>query len=239
MKPSQQFYLALNCPIMLRGFKSLLNSFFEHSSNIGITTFNSFSEIISTNFPNESCHLLVLDSSLIGNSEQKLFSNFLCQNPELKTIILTSKFKLKKIRFLFNIGVNSVMDKNENPNDILKMIERTIRGEKSLSEKYSQLVLDDFCKTVKNPVIDSVTESVSPDSKDYLDHLFSLSRREKEVLSHICEGLSTKEISENLFISQNTVETHRRNLLAKLNVRNTAQMVKVAILNSLILLETN
>jgi len=56
-----------------------------------------------------------------------------------------------------------------------------------------------------------------------------LSRREKEILTLIMDELTTKEISEQLFISFGTVETHRRNIINKLGVRNTAGMVRVAI----------
>jgi DNA-binding CsgD family transcriptional regulator len=49
-----------------------------------------------------------------------------------------------------------------------------------------------------------------------------LTRREIEILKLICDGYSSKDISEKLFISINTVETHRKKILLKLNVKNTA-----------------
>lgn len=61
-----------------------------------------------------------------------------------------------------------------------------------------------------------------------------LSRREKEVLELIAEGFTNPEIAERLFISQFTVDSHRKNLIAKLNVKNTASLVKVAMDNKLI-----
>jgi DNA-binding NarL/FixJ family response regulator len=61
-----------------------------------------------------------------------------------------------------------------------------------------------------------------------------LSDREKEVLDCIASGLTTHEIGEKLFISKNTVETHRKNLLYKLKARNTAELVNNAYKHRLI-----
>jgi DNA-binding NarL/FixJ family response regulator len=55
-----------------------------------------------------------------------------------------------------------------------------------------------------------------------------LTRREKEVLELIAEGLTNNEIGEKLFIGSTTVDTHRKNLLAKFNAKNTAQLIRIA-----------
>ena len=62
----------------------------------------------------------------------------------------------------------------------------------------------------------------------------NLSRREKEILLKICEGLSNQEIAETLFISKRTVDKHRANLLGKTNSKNTASLILFAIKNKLI-----
>jgi DNA-binding NarL/FixJ family response regulator len=62
----------------------------------------------------------------------------------------------------------------------------------------------------------------------------SLSRREKEILLKICEGLSNQEIAETLFISKRTVDKHRANLLGKTNSKNTASLILFAIRHKLI-----
>ena len=62
----------------------------------------------------------------------------------------------------------------------------------------------------------------------------NLSRREKEILFKICEGLSNHEIAEELFISKRTVDKHRANLLAKTGSKNTASLILYAIKNRLI-----
>jgi DNA-binding NarL/FixJ family response regulator len=62
----------------------------------------------------------------------------------------------------------------------------------------------------------------------------NLSKREKEILAKICEGLSNQEIADNLFISKRTVDKHRANLLGKTNSKNTASLILFAIKNKLI-----
>jgi DNA-binding NarL/FixJ family response regulator len=62
----------------------------------------------------------------------------------------------------------------------------------------------------------------------------NLSKREKEILVKICEGLSNQEIAETLFISKRTVDKHRANLLGKTNSKNTASLILFAIRNKLI-----
>jgi DNA-binding NarL/FixJ family response regulator len=62
----------------------------------------------------------------------------------------------------------------------------------------------------------------------------NLSKREKEVLLKICEGLSNQEIADNLYISKRTVDKHRANLLGKTNSKNTASLILYAIKNKLI-----
>ena len=62
----------------------------------------------------------------------------------------------------------------------------------------------------------------------------NLSKREKEILGKICEGLSNQEIADTLFISKRTVDKHRANLLGKTNSKNTASLILFAIRNKLI-----
>ncbi|BAV09526.1 two component transcriptional regulator, LuxR family [Filimonas lacunae] len=62
----------------------------------------------------------------------------------------------------------------------------------------------------------------------------TLTRREKEVLELIANGLTNNEIGEKLFLSSGTVDTYRKNLLVKLNAKNTAELVKLALVKKLI-----
>jgi DNA-binding NarL/FixJ family response regulator len=61
-----------------------------------------------------------------------------------------------------------------------------------------------------------------------------LTRREKEVLEPIAEGLTNQEIAVRLFLTTTTIDSHRRNMLTKFNVRNIAALIKIAVSNHLI-----
>ena len=61
-----------------------------------------------------------------------------------------------------------------------------------------------------------------------------LSRREKEILALIAEGYTSPQIAEKIFVSPHTVDTHRKNLLTKLDVKNTATLIKLAVERKLI-----
>ena len=71
-------------------------------------------------------------------------------------------------------------------------------------------------------------------NREFESKTANLSKREKEILFKICEGLSNQEIAETLFISKRTVDKHRANLLGKTNSKNTASLILFAIKNKLI-----
>ena len=70
--------------------------------------------------------------------------------------------------------------------------------------------------------------------RNALHHSEPITQREKEVLELICKGCTAKEIAEKLFISQRTAEGHRKNLIAKLGVSNTATLIVKAMKEKLI-----
>ena len=70
--------------------------------------------------------------------------------------------------------------------------------------------------------------------KSSANQLPELSPREKEILELIAEGYTNPQIAEKIFLSSFTVDSHRKNLLAKLNVKNTASLIKLAVENKLI-----
>jgi DNA-binding NarL/FixJ family response regulator len=77
-----------------------------------------------------------------------------------------------------------------------------------------------ICKEIQENLAKQVFED------DDTPDISKLSEREIDVLKHIKEGLSSKEIAEKLFLSARTVEVHRSNILKKLNLKNTASLLK-------------
>ena len=84
-----------------------------------------------------------------------------------------------------------------------------------------------------NEVSNILTKSLIKQKRSF-DDTRDLTEREKEILKLIVEGLSNKEIGDKLFISVRTVDTHRRNIMDKIEAKNTAELVRKAIEDKLI-----
>jgi len=79
-----------------------------------------------------------------------------------------------------------------------------------------------------------VGQALTAYQRSSITELPILTRREKEILELIAEGYTNPQIAEKIFLSQFTVDTHRKNLLAKLNVKNTASLIRLAVEQKLI-----
>jgi DNA-binding NarL/FixJ family response regulator len=102
-------------------------------------------------------------------------------------------------------GASGYVLKNATREELTEAIEAVMDGNKFLSLEAAATIKKD--EDSKIPVI---------------------TRREKEVLALIADGLTNHEIAEKLFISTTTVDTHRKNLLAKFEVKNTATLIRLA-----------
>ncbi len=87
-----------------------------------------------------------------------------------------------------------------------------------------------FCKLCSKLMISDFTSEASINSENFQ----SLTRRELEIIRHLSEGDTTKEIAATLFVSEKTVERHKTNLMRKMKSKNTAHLVKVAVENGLL-----
>jgi DNA-binding NarL/FixJ family response regulator len=131
--------------------------------------------------------------------------------PAIKILGLSMYNDRDYISDILKAGALGYVLKNTGKENLLRAISTLQSGSSYLSEEVSKTLLSSF---IKNIPAAQVSEK--------------LSDREKEVLDCIASGLTTQEIGEKLFISKNTVETHRKNLLYKLKARNTAELVNNA-----------
>ena len=106
--------------------------------------------------------------------------------------------------------------KNISKYDLLKAID-TVYQDKSYLDQDSQ-----------EKLISSISNADDDDDRNYDELAAQITQRELEILQLIALGLTSQDIANKLFISKNTVETHRKNMLAKLNVNNTAALLKIA-----------
>jgi DNA-binding NarL/FixJ family response regulator len=121
---------------------------------------------------------------------------------------------------MLELGAAAYLPKNATP----ELMQTTVREVFEKGFSYSDEVMSIIRENIVKPTRQKLRKSFQPNLTD----------REKEVLQLICEEQTTPEIAEKLFISTRTVEGHRNNLLSKLQCRNTAGLVVVALQEGLV-----
>lgn len=199
--------------MFLQGIVSLLEQ--EPEINIVGKAVNGIEalEIIKS----EPLDLVILDISMPEMDGIELSKILKKDFPELKILVVSTHSNVKIISRLIRIGVNGYLLKNAEKSELLKAITTIASGENYFSEETEEKHWANHLKIEKQVSV-----------------LTELSSREKEILVLIAHEYNTAEIAEKTFISLNTVNTHRRNLLSKLNAKNTAGLVKYAVENGLV-----
>jgi DNA-binding NarL/FixJ family response regulator len=141
--------------------------------------------------------------------------------PTIKIIMLTTANDLATVTNALKAGADAYVLKDAGSAELVKALQAVTRGEVYLSASIAHF----FSKDTSN----------AKTSKGYIHFSENLiSAREQSVLRLIAEGFTNQEIADTLFISVKTADTHRKNLIAKLKVNNTASLVKFAVENKLI-----
>jgi len=117
---------------------------------------------------------------------------------------------------MVDAGAKGFLLKDSDISEVKEAIQTVYKG----GSYFSQELLHNVIQKIKH--------------REHESKMANLSKREKEILHKICEGLSNQEIADALFISKRTVDKHRANLLGKTNSRNTASLILFAIRNKLI-----
>ena len=142
--------------------------------------------------------------------------------PETRIIILTMHEEPALVKRIMEIGADGFLIKSSDQEIILKAIDEVLSGKKYFP--------DDLLNSREENNKLALEFSIKP--SDAL-LLAQLTERELEILKLIAEGLSNKEIGDRLFISHRTVDTHRTNLMKKLDVHNIAGLIRFALKNRL------
>ncbi|MEX0681681.1 MAG: response regulator transcription factor [Balneolales bacterium] len=143
-------------------------------------------------------------------------------NPDARILILTMHINEEYLNQVLNAGANGYLLKNSDRDELLESIRTVFHGEKAFSNTISKLMTERYVRNLKQDADFSKKENVT------------LTKREREILALIAEGHTSHKISKMLFISPRTVDTHRANLMQKLEIKNTAGLVRFAIKNNLI-----
>lgn len=137
--------------------------------------------------------------------------------PKVKIIALSMYNEESFVTEILKNGALGYVLKNTGREELVKAIETVASGQTYFSEDVTETIMGSLLKQKSTP------------KKSNSILIPKISRREREVLSLIVKEFTTQEIAEKLFISLKTVESHRSSLISKLNVRNTAGLVRASI----------
>lgn len=160
--------------------------------------------------------VLLLDLLMPEKSGKELVPELLALYPHLKILVFTSIDTPAMMSTMMRIGCRGYALKDTKPAALVQAIEWVHNNEEYLEPSIKEQLVQHTLKYKSNL-------APRPELSPVLSH------REIEILKLIAEEYTTKEISEKLFISYRTAESHRYNLIQKLNVKNTVGLIKAAI----------
>lgn len=201
--------------IFRNGLKMVLNKL-KYVDLLGeATDGNEFLHFIDNELPD----IVLLDIEMPGLNGIEAAKIALKKYPDLKIIALTMFGDDEYIQSMLDVGAKGFLIKNINKETLDKAIQTVKNGGNYYSEELFEFFTKQFNK-----------EKEKPEEK------INFTRREKEILQLLCEGLSNKEIADALFISERTVLGHKTNLLSKTNTKNSISLMAYAIKNKIVVI---
>jgi DNA-binding NarL/FixJ family response regulator len=193
-------------PMVIEGMRSML----QQLPAVQVCGFAMNSASCMGYFVNNTADIVLLDINLPDKSGIEVCRALLSKMPGLKIIALSNFDQLTYLQNMKDAGARGYLLKNASLEELAKALEAVSAGNE--------------CWLGKDTLRDSISNQQQ----------LLLTRREIEVLRLIAEGMTNHEIAERLFVSDSTVDTHRKSLISKLNVKNTAALVRTALENKII-----
>lgn len=191
-------------PLLIKGLQSMLG----HYDDMDITATYADAEELLKGFKNDQPDILLLDIQMQGMMGDELAPILHKSYPDVHVLILTNLEHRYYIKSMLQHGIKGYILKSSDENILLEAIRIICQGGTYFDPAIQLQVL----KAQQN------------------HHLFpSLTRREKQILKLIASDCSSQEIADGLYLSKRTVENHRTHLLQKLDVKNSAGLIKKAI----------
>lgn len=197
-------YIIDDHPMVIAGIKALL----ADSNIVEITGCASDGYMALEALKTADAEVALTDINLGDLNGIELCGMLKKARPGLKILGLSTFKERSYITRMLEAGASGYLLKNASKEELEEGITAAWRGRMFMSAEASQVMTTPEAKTTPLPL---------------------LTAREKEVLALIAEGMTNNAIAEQLFVSPLTVDSHRKNLLAKFGVKNTAAMVKVAL----------
>ena len=158
--------------------------------------------------------IVIMDIAMSDMNGIEATRQIKAENPKIKIITLSMHSERQMVIGSLKAGASGYLLKDSTSTELVEAIRTVYRGRKYISQKISDIVLEEISEVKK----DSDGREVD-----------KLTSRENEILQLIAEGNSTKKIAKVLFISPKTVESHRANIMEKLDIHNLPELTKYAI----------
>jgi len=195
-------------PMVLEGMKALLSNFnYITVVDIACNAFEAMKVLKAT-----PVDIAIVDINLPDVNGIELTAKIKKEFPAVKVLAMSTFTERSYISQMIQNGASGYLVKSASKEEIEAAI---------LSAKEGKLYL-----SIDNHTVDLNADTISD--------VPVVSRREKEVLQLIVDGLTNPQIAEKLFISLHTVDSHRKNLLTKFHVNNTASLIRIAVKRSLV-----
>ena len=168
------------------------------------------------------CHpdVVITETIMPRMNGLELTGQLLRRYPDLKVLVLTRNDREDCVLRLVQAGAGGYLLKTVDRADLLSALRAVVRGARVLQPTALEAVLDDYLQRVREP-----------SSRRYA---VELTPREREVLKLIAEGNTNQDIADLLCLSRKTVETHRSNIMDKLDLHKVTDLVKYAIREGLV-----
>lgn len=213
-----RIHLADDHQILIDGIRTLLHTIpvFE------VVGFSLNGSSIFNEVTDNKSDILILDINMPEKDGIEVIKEFSEKGFPCKVIVLSSHDDLRIIKEVMKLGASGYLTKKCAGENIVEAIQTVSRG-----EEY-------FCKSVREKIFSTLTKDNPKVNRQESNPNSILTERELEIITLISLEYSGKEISDRLFISTNTVETHRKNIMKKLDAKNSISLVKYALRNNLV-----
>ncbi|MBL0745862.1 response regulator [Chryseolinea lacunae] len=165
----------------------------------------------------EAIDIIIMDINMPKLSGAEATKIIKAEYPAIKIIVVSMLGEAPVVNKLLKAGADAFIHKDAGKAELIKAIDKVMHNEKYVSPEISMNLFNHLNETGKT----AATEK-------------HLTKRELEIIGQISNGLTNNEIAAKLFLSSVTVDTHRKNILAKLGLKNTAALVRYAVENKLI-----
>lgn len=166
--------------------------------------------------------VVVMDISMPDLNGMEATRQILSDEPGIKVVALSMHSHRRYVSGMLKAGATGYLLKSCAFEELTSAISTVVDGKTYLSPSVTDTIIKDYISGYS-----STTVTRMPD----------LTGREREVLQLIAEGLPTKEIADRLFVSESTINTHRRQIMEKLNIHSIAKLTKFAIQEGLTFLD--